>query len=345
MKKSSFIKIGLIATITLIAFFAGINYLNSKTIFKDETLFYAVYERVDGLDNSSQVLLNGFPVGQVSDIYFTDDNSGNLMVELLIDEGFEIPENSIAQIYSLDLMGTKGVQFLIDKEANAMYKNGDTIKTSIEQGIQEQVNMQILPLKKKAEELISSFDSVLTIVQAVFNEDTRKNLTISFSSIKNTLTNLEKTTFTLDTLLVTEKSKLAEIFSNVESITANIEDNNEMLSNVIKNFSNISDSLAKADVSKTISEANTALNQLNGVIDKINNGDGSISLLLNNDTLYNNIESATYHLNRLMKDLHENPKRYLHFSIIDLGSTKYIVEPETEKEKKNKEKEKKNKLE
>lgn len=342
MKKSTLVKIGIIGTLTIILFIIGINYLNNKTIFKDETLLYAVYERVDGLTNSSEVFINGYPVGKVQDIYFNNDKSRNLIVEISIKEGFSIPKNSIGQIYSLDLMGTKGIQFIIDKETNSLYESGDTIKSSIEQNIQEQVNMQILPLKMKAEELISSFDSVLTIVQAVFNEDTRTNLKMSFSSIKNTLTNLEKTTFTLDTLLVSEKSKLAEIFSNVESITSNFEQNNELLSNVIQNFSDISDSLTKVDVNKTISETNLALNQLNQVIYKINEGNGSLALLLNNDTLYNNIESATYHLNKLMRDLHENPNKYLNFSIINLGTTKYYSETGNEKIK---EKEKKIKTE
>jgi len=336
MKKSSIIKIGIVATVTFILFFIGLNYIQNKSIFKDDNLFYGVYERVDGLSKSSLVLINGFQVGQVSDIYFDDDLSGKLIVEIIVKEEYKIPKNSIAQIYSLDLMGTKGIQILINQDTKEFYQSGDTVIASVEQDIKEQVNMQILPLKKKAEDLISSFDSVLYVVQAVFNEDTRLNLKISFNSIKNTLANLESTTFTLDTLLVTEKSKLAKIFSNVESITANIQTNNELLGNVILNFSNISDSIAKADVSKTISETNLALDQLNNVIDKINNGDGSISLLLNNDTLYNNIESATYNFNRLLKDLHENPKRYLHFSIIDLGTTKYVVEPKVKDDKKNK---------
>lgn len=333
MKKSTIIKIGVIAVLTFILFFMGINFIKNKSIFSNDNLFYGVYERVDGLSKSSLVMINGFQVGQVGNIYFDDDFSGNLIVEIIVKEEYKIPKNSVAQIYSLDIMGTKAIQLIVDKENKEFYQNGDTIIASIEHDLKEQVNMEILPLKKKAEDLISSFDSVLTVVQAVFNEDTRTNLKISFSSIKNTLGNLEKTTFTLDTLLATEKSKLAKIFSNVESITANLENDNELLNNIITNFSNISDSITKADVAKTIRETNTALAQLNNVIDKINNGEGSISLLLNNDTLYNNIESATYNINRLVRDLHENPKRYLHFSIIDLGTTKYIVEPKEKEEK------------
>ena len=43
----------------------------------------------------------------------------------------------------------------------------------------EEVNKQILPLKNKAEELIGSVDSVMTIVTAVLNKNTRENFCLA----------------------------------------------------------------------------------------------------------------------------------------------------------------------
>ena len=38
-------------------------------------------------------------------------------------------------------------------------------------------------------------------------------------------------------------------------------------------------------------------------------------MLMNNDTLYTNLESATLQLDLLLEDMRVNPKRYVHFSV------------------------------
>ena len=211
-----------------------------------------------------------------------------------------------------------------------MLVNGAILKSSIQGTLQEEVNMQILPMKRKAEDLMLSFDSVLTLVRTVFNANTQENLASSFESIKNTLNNLESTTFTLDTLFITQKSKLAAIFSNVESITLNIRENNNRITNVIKNFSNLSDTLAKADFARVIKNASDALSETNQVVNKINNGKGSLGLLLNNDAIYNKLDKASTELGQLLEDMKLNPKRYVHFSLFG-GKQKNYEAPDQKK--------------
>lgn len=336
MKRSSVIKIGIIAIVVIMILIWGISFLRGENLFREDNEFIAVYEKIDGLSASSPVLMNGYQIGQITEIFFNDDQSGKLTVKMMIGNQYNIPKNSKAEIFSLDLMGSKGVKIIRNDTTDSWHISGDTLIASIEGDLKEQVNMQILPLKHKAEDLIASFDSVLVVIRTIFDESTRRNLAKSFESIRLTIKNLEHTTFTLDTLVTNEKSKLAKIFSNVESITENFKNNNEKLNKVIQNFSDISDSLAAADVAATVKKANKSLAHVEQVVEKINNGQGSLSLLLNNDTLYRNLDNAAYHMNRLLRDINENPKRYVRFSLIDLGRTKYIEAPEDDIRKKDK---------
>jgi len=345
MNKSQITKIGLLIITAIALSIWGLNYLKGKNVFNPESKYYVVYENVSGLTTANSVLINGYKIGQVADIKFVQDTSEYLIVTLLIQDKFKIRKGAIAQIFSEDIMGTKAVQIINNNKSLELYVSGDTIIGTIEGDLKQQVNMQILPLKRKAESLISSLDSAIIIVRSVFNKKTQENLRKTFASIKVTIANLESTTFTLDTILNSEKSKLAKIFSNVESITSNLKNNNENLTNIINNFSSISDSLAKADIAGTLNKADTALIQFNDILKNINEGDGTISQLLNNDTLYENIENASYHLSRLLRDMHENPKRYIHFSLIDLGKTIYVEEPKEKKLKRKKRKEEKKKKE
>lgn len=333
MERKRLMKIGLLALTSLLALIIGTNYLKGIYLFDKDKVYMAVYEKIDGLVVASPVLVNGFRVGQVRDIQFLDKTSGRILVRLAIEDQYQLPKNTTAFIYSIDIMGTKGVKLTMGNSSD-MLSPGDTLITGIEGDLKDQVSMQMLPLKNKAESLMLQVDSVLAVVRYIFNESTRQNLSSSFASIKNTIANLENTTYTFDTLVTTEKRRLASIISNVESITANLKNNNEPLTRAIKNFSNISDSLAAADLRQTIDNANTALLSFNELMNKANHGDGTIAQLLNNDTLYTNIENATYNLNRLLRDMRENPKRYVHFSAIDFGRTIYIEDSESKKAQK-----------
>ena len=58
---------------------------------------------------------------------------------------------------------------------------------------------------------------------------------------------------------------------------------------------------------------------LNSVLKKIDQNEGSLGLLLNDRSLYKNVDSLSYNLNKLIKAIEENPERYLkHLRLIEL---------------------------
>lgn len=317
---SKYTSIGLVVIIAIIGLVWGFNFLKGKNLFVKENIYYSVYDRIDGLVESSPVVLNGLKIGQVRNIQFHSDNSGRIVVEFAIKQDIQLRDSTVAQIASIDLMGTKSVE-LIQGGSTKFHEKGDTLFSSLEQSIKDQVSIQMLPLKVKAEELMLSLDSVLVVFQYIFNESTRDNISNTFASIKMTIKNLENTSIALDTLMQNEKSKLSRIFSNIELISSNLRNNNEQITLILNNFANISDTIAKADIGKTINGANKAISDIDLILGKINRGEGTLGMLANNDTLYNNLEDATYNLNKLLIDIEKNPKRYAHFSLFDFGRT------------------------
>lgn len=307
----------LIAIVFIVAMFVvywGINYLKGKNVFSSKEVFYAEYDHVVGLQEANPVYLNGFKIGQVSTIEFIKNGNGKLRVSLLITEDVDIPINSIARIESSDLLGSKAVVIYLGN-SKEMATNGDYLIPEIEPDLKEEVSMQILPLKNKAEELLSSFDSVLVILQTIFNENTRQNLYRSFQSIENTILSLEHASYNIDTLLTSQRHRLAIIIANVESITTNLRENNEKISNIFNNVSSVSDSLAVSPIATIIINAHESLEKFNTVMTKIENGEGSLGMLINNDSLYHNLNKSAYELDLLIEDIRLNPRKYLHFSV------------------------------
>jgi phospholipid/cholesterol/gamma-HCH transport system substrate-binding protein len=196
------------------------------------------------------------------------------------------------------------------------------------------VSIQMLPLKTKAEDLMKQMEQAIEIVNYVFNEETRDDIMASFKNIKATFVNLESSSSNLDSIVSQSKNKLENILSNVESITKNLESNNKVITHALNNISNISDSLAHANLKQTMIETYQVMSQLNEITEKINNSEGTLGMLLNNETLYYNLEDVTYSLNRLLEDMRLNPKRYVQFSAFNLGKTVYVDRDESRSKKK-----------
>lgn len=314
------VRIALFFILGIAMVYWGINFLKGKDIFSSQTVIYAEYDNVAGLQEANPIMLNGFKIGQISEIKFKEGGNGKLIVKMLLTEDVDIPSNSIAKIISSDLLGSKAMVIILGNNSS-MIESGDYLKGEIEVDLKDEVSQQILPLKNKAEDLLSSFDSVLVILQLIFNDETRDNLRHSFTSIKNTISSLEHASYSLDTLVSSQRYKLANIFSNVESITANLKDNNDKIKNIFANLEDISDSLRRANFKSTINNANEAIARFNEIMTKINQGKGSLGMLVHNESLYNNLEKSSKDLDLLLEDIRLNPRRYMHFSVFG-GSQK-----------------------
>jgi len=302
---------GFVFILTIVLLIYGIKFLKGLNVFEPEKTYYSIYNDIDGLQVGSSVNLNGFNIGTVSNIQLISLNN-NLLVSLNINKLDSIPNNSVFKIVNQDLMGTKGVSLVFGKSLE-FAQVGDTIKSSIENSLQDEVNAQILPLKNKAEELIGSVDSLLTIVSAVLNKNTRENLSNSLKSLDLTFSLMSKTMIKVDSLIYKNDNRLTSILTNIESITSTINSNNSNIKNVMENVSSISDSLAKSDILSLV-------NNLNDITNNIARGKGSLAKLINDDNFYDNLEKSSKEMNLLIEDIKNNPSRYVNFSI--LGGSK-----------------------
>ncbi len=314
MKISKELKTGILAVAAIGLLIWGFNFLNGKDVFSKERRLYAIYPRVEGLVNSNPIVINGLKIGQVESISFLPDYSGSIIVGMMINTDFPIPKNSTAHIFSADLMGSKSVAIQLG-DAKILATDGDTLASSLEASLKDQVNMQVAPIKKKAEEMMNSVDSVLTALKSVFNKESRRNIAESFQSIRRTIHNIESTTYQMDTLMSDQSGRVAGILQNVESITANLNNNSESINRIINNMAIISDTLVYAELPQTFIRINETVMQMNSILTKINEGEGTIGLLINNDSLYYKLQSSSENLDRLLIDMKKNPERYVKFSI------------------------------
>ena len=237
----------------------------------------------------------------------------------------EIPANTIAVIQSADLMGSKAIN-LEPGNSPDYAESGDTLKTQLDLGIVEQLNKQLEPLKKKAENIMVALDTLLVSIQELFDEGGNESIKGSLKSVGRTLNNVEQASGSLNRMLAKESVRISEILEHVNSITGNLENNNSKITRSFDNVVAISDSLRAVNLSNTVRQLNDILAQVDSVVVKINRGDGTLGEVVNNDELYYNLTTVSESLNELLIEFKANPKKFVNISVFDFTSNKTTPE-------------------
>ena len=301
------VKIGITVVLSIVLLVWGINYLKGTNLFDNSRIFYAMYNNIGGLQEGSGININGFKVGSVKNIELLTKKNNLLLVTLSVQEKINIPSNSVSKIVNEDIMGSKGVSLILgDSEIDA--KVGDTLITDIEISLKEEVNKQVLPLKNKAEELIGSIDSIVTVITSVLSKDARESLTKSLESLDNTFSTMSQTMIKVNKIVDQNDERISSIVKNLEA-------NNDEITNILKNFSDLSNEVAKSNVKSLLAN-------LEMISKKITDSEGSLGLLINDKDLYLNLEKSSKELEALIKDIKINPKRYINVSFLGGGSSK-----------------------
>ena len=321
--------VGIIATIGICGLVLGFFYLKGLELWKDRTSYYAVYDNSGGITNGRPITLNGLKVGSIVDVSFNPDNLSSVIVAMEISDPsvLKIPIGTMAKLNS-DLLAGPYVE-LQWNDTNVFYQSGDTLWSEVSKDIEDQINERLIPLEKKTNELISTADSAIQTIEAIFSRNT-DNLDESFEGIRRAILNFESVTLRIDTLIKSEKSRISSVLVNVESITKNLKKNNEAIENTVTNISQITDSLAMVDFVGTINNVKTTIEQVNLLIDDVHHGDGTISHLIQDTLMYNNFNLMLDEATRLVENIKVHPNRYLQFSVFG-GKEKSRLDARDEK--------------
>lgn len=315
MKITKEVKTGLLAIFAISLLIYGYSFLKGSDIFSNERIFYVSYNNVAGLAVSAPVTINGYAIGQVKDIEF-ENEKGSLLVTFKLNKDFEFSKNSVVRIYSTSVIGGNALAIIPKIDKNNIAKSGDTLKGEIEKGMLESLTSGLKPLENRIYKTLSGLDTLLNNFNSVLNNDTKDNLKEAIASLNKTMKSFEGASSDLNSLLSENKPKLDSTFSYLETTTSNL--------------ASFSDSLAQVDIKAMATNLEATLESFDAIMKKIDNGEGSIGKLVNDEKLYNNLEAASKELEELLRDLKENPKRYVHISVFGKKAKEY-ESSETEK--------------
>ncbi|MCQ2251442.1 MAG: MlaD family protein [Bacteroidales bacterium] len=305
MEKKSIIKIGIYVTIAFVVLVWGLSFLKGSNVFNKGTSLVAVYSRLEGLAEGSPVMISGYRIGSVRNIKFLDNGHQlNIIADMEVSNEFKIPRGSIAKIVSVDIMGTKGVEIFRPESYSDYHKSGDTIASGFDGGIMDMAMDLLMPMKTHLGSLLGAADSTMQQINGLLSDDNISNLSNSLNDLNKLSRSLSANTGNINSMLAN--------FSNLSNALGKNSDN---INRAIGNFASLSDTLSAMNLQQTLADAQTALNNVNQMLDAINNGNGTAHQILNNDTLYNNLQAATEKINYLLEDFEKHPKKYVNLAI------------------------------
>lgn len=284
-------KIGLVSIISLALLYFGINYLKGVNLFKPSNHYEVIFKNVKGVNISSPVYVEGFKVGLVRDIRYDYDAMDKITVDISLEDKMRINKGSYVTIVN-SLLGGAELHIQLNKYVDDYFSPGDQIEGRMSEEMMQSVQENILPT---VEAMLPKIDSILGGIQTLINHPA---LAQSLNHVEKTTANLENSTRELNQLLAND---VPEIVADLKTIT--------------NNFSDVSAGLKTLDLQTTIESINATLVNLKVTTEKFNSTDNSIGLLLNDKALYDNLNGTAENASKLLLDLREHPKRYVHFSV------------------------------
>lgn len=285
------IKIGICGVVALCLLYFGINFLKGKSLFSSTKVYYIAFHDAKGLTKSSDVYADGFKIGIVSDVTYDYQRPGNVIVEIEVGDDVIIPRQSQAKL-SEGMLGGCTLNMYLSGNPKDHFSPGDTIQGTDGGGLMDEL-ASVMP---RVDQVLQSVDTLVCTLNRVAGDP---NIQQTLQNAATLTAELSTTADNLNKLLTKDLPKLTATFDETGKKAGNMVDN-----------------LAQIDLQKTLDEVNGTLQQLQELTNQINSKEGTLGLLMNDTTLYSKLNTTVQSATNLLQDLKENPKRYVHFSLI-----------------------------
>ena len=326
------IKLGAFAFIVLIVSIWGYTFLKGKNPLKKSFTFETIYGDVMSLSKSSKVFINGYAVGSVLDVELNEDNLDEMIVSFNVEGDYKIPKDAIS--FDRQCTGPDCAQKGDRLQGRTLGLLGSMVGTN------------------EVKEYASAFGTELnSLVAKLGTEEGEGAINQSVLELQKTMENLTRLTETTNRIMNQSAKNLTITMQNMASITGNLAESNAQITAMLQNFNLVSTQLKDANVGNTITattntldeakkaiaqlqgtitNADTAMKNLNSLMTKASTGDGTLSMLLNDKDLYNNLESTSKNLSFLLQDFRLNPSRYVKVSVFGGKNKDPYVKPEND---------------
>ena len=312
MKISRLFWIGFTFIFFSIVFIGGLLYLQEISLRKSNYMFTVLFDNVQGLHMGDQVDMLGKKIGKVSQ---TRIKGQKIAVELSIDNSFSfsIPIDSKIEVKSEGLIGSKFISITPGFNRKDFILPGATVEGLREFDFTE-LTPDIVPMTHD----LSAFARQL---KSTLGDEEKKNIQMTLKNMESFSVNLSEFITNHQNIISDEdKNNFQITIRNLRELSNELKNGmtGEMkkIDDILNNIKIMTDEPGKID--KVIDELyastksiNAMSLQLEGILLKIDSGEGTLGKLVNEDSLHESMNNLVNDLRSVVKDFKSNPTKYM----------------------------------
>lgn len=302
MKASKELKIGIFVIVVLAVSFVIINFLREKDLFNRQMEISSVYQDVQGLTLSAPVYIKGYKAGSVTDIAY-DGESGNFIVTCSVAKGFMLPDDSRMDIFSVDIMGGKGID-IVPGFSSAHLSDGDRIAGAVRTDMLASLQESLPQLILKLDSLADSLGTVADNINAVLDEETRTGISGSVRHLEDILEDIDRIASTAGS----RSDDIGEFLDNLAYVSSRLVSVTDKADAAMSGISGTAAALDSADIAGMVAS-------VRDLAEAIASPEGTVGRLLSDDGVYESVGSLVSRLDSLVMKIEENPRKYVRISL------------------------------
>lgn len=300
MKVSKEVKVGILVVVAGAMLFFGINYLKGEDVFSPRKKYFVIFNSVDGLSASNAVYVSGINVGKVGSLELMPERNNQVLATLEVNREIQVGDSTQAMLSSSGLLGNKMVVLLL-KPNSKLFESGDTVKGYKEKAFADMLSEKALPI-------IDNLDSTILKLNKILGDRMGKH-------INGIMTNAEMASMDLRLTMAHSKENFIGIVKNLNTLSASLKETERAVKPLLLKMNTFADSLNDLELKKVVDNANATMRNLSDISSKIDKGQGSMGMLVNDKEFYNNLNTSAKDLDNLLLDMKARPGRYIHFSV------------------------------
>jgi phospholipid/cholesterol/gamma-HCH transport system substrate-binding protein len=288
-------QVGILTVTALAVLIGGMMWFKNVDLSKGQNFFQADFTNVAGLREGDKVQVRGIRMGEVSGMQILQ---GSVRVEVQVDDTVDLREDAVFTL------GEKGIvgEVVIEIDPGA----GDAVvEGHIFQG---RTAGTIASMTDAAGAALSEMRTLTAKVTELVD-----NVKVE-GKVVETLAQANETLTKIDDMVTDNHSDIVVILDNLLATSNELRRVMES-GKIDRTFEDASAAMASADsLMGVLTESSV---RLDSILGKLDDGDGTAALLLNDPTLYQSADSTMVSLRRLVDELRRNPKKYFKMNVMD----------------------------
>lgn len=328
MRRRNDVMVGAVILGAIVLILFGTIFLRGTVLGAEEREVQARFRNVGALLKGNDVKLRGVPIGRVESVALEEGGQA-VIVTMTIDATVELPPDPVVLLSAESFFGDWQAQI----HPRASYAQYDYMEAPDPAVLPGYSMPDVSQLTAVADEIAQNVRTISDRFEIAFTEETALNMrrvveNVQLASeqltqmlgsqeaaIQEVASNLRETSETLGQTAETVQRTFAEVESAIGGgrlggIVQNVENTAAGADSLTTSLLRMSNQLANA-----AARADSVLGTVDAVAMSLQEGQGSLGMLLQDTTLYRSLVETNVQLQALLVDLQRNPRKYINLRV------------------------------